>query len=149
MVKEAIEDYWRYVADKEVNSRLVHVLDPAGSGRFELRHWRMVSVGDIVMVHKDEVFPADLLFLSAENEEGTCYVETMNLGMEAGTAWMDGVQARLGHARCMHIMHAWRYTGAAACLYCSFLDVHDPGGPESHKLKLAYRYVRERHRSAA
>jgi phospholipid-transporting ATPase len=31
---------------------------------------------------QDEYFPADVLFLTAENEEGTCYVETMGLDGE-------------------------------------------------------------------
>jgi magnesium-transporting ATPase (P-type) len=35
-----------------------------------------------VAVYKDEFFPADLLFLTGENEEGICYIETMNLDGE-------------------------------------------------------------------
>jgi magnesium-transporting ATPase (P-type) len=31
---------------------------------------------------KDEFFAADLLFLGAENEEGLCYIETMQLDGE-------------------------------------------------------------------
>lgn len=31
---------------------------------------------------QDEFFPADLLFLSAENGEGLCYIETMQLDGE-------------------------------------------------------------------
>ncbi len=31
---------------------------------------------------QDEYFPADLLFLSAENEDGLCYIETMQLDGE-------------------------------------------------------------------
>jgi hypothetical protein len=36
----------------------------------------------VVVVPKDAALPADVLFLTAENEEGTCYVETMNLDGE-------------------------------------------------------------------
>lgn len=31
---------------------------------------------------QDEYFPADLLFLSADNEDGLCYIETMQLDGE-------------------------------------------------------------------
>jgi len=49
---------------------------------FEEKTWKDVHVGDVIMVKKDEYFPADLLFLSAENPEGICYVETMQLDGE-------------------------------------------------------------------
>jgi phospholipid-translocating ATPase len=41
-----------------------------------------LRVGDIVKVQKDEFFPADLVFLSSNYEDSTCYVETMNLDGE-------------------------------------------------------------------
>jgi len=44
--------------------------------------WKDVRVGDIIIVRKNHYFPADLLFLSAENEEGICYIETMQLDGE-------------------------------------------------------------------
>ncbi len=81
MIKEAREDYKRHKADNEVNNRGIDVLD-AESGEFQRRKWQDVQVGDIIMVKKNHFFPADLLFLTAENEEGTCYVETMNLDGE-------------------------------------------------------------------
>lgn len=34
------------------------------------------------MVCKDEFIPADLVFLSSDTHEGTCYIETMNLDGE-------------------------------------------------------------------
>jgi P-type E1-E2 ATPase len=37
---------------------------------------------DIVRVKKNNFFPADLIFLSSSNTEGSCYVETMNLDGE-------------------------------------------------------------------
>lgn len=51
-------------------------------GAFETRTWKDINVGDVIIVHKDENFPADLLFLSAENPEGICYIETMQLDGE-------------------------------------------------------------------
>ncbi|KAF6253363.1 hypothetical protein COO60DRAFT_1547131 [Scenedesmus sp. NREL 46B-D3] len=81
MIKEAVEDYRRHRQDVEVNHRKVQVFN-ASLGQFEARTWRDIRVGDIIIVHKGEYFPADLLFLSAENEEGICYIETMQLDGE-------------------------------------------------------------------
>jgi P-type E1-E2 ATPase len=39
-------------------------------------------VGDIVKVNKEQVFPADILFLSACGEGDECMVETSNLDGE-------------------------------------------------------------------
>lgn len=50
--------------------------------RFETKTWKDVCVGDIIIVHKDEYFPADLVFLSSEHADGLCYIETMQLDGE-------------------------------------------------------------------
>lgn len=81
MIKEAVEDYKRYKQDKEVNKRPVEVLDSANK-QFVTKQWQDIMVGDIVRVTKDQQFPADLVFLTSEVEEGTCYIETMNLDGE-------------------------------------------------------------------
>ena len=77
IAKEGIEDYRRYKADKDVNNRHVLVLNPE-TAEWMTKKWKDVHLGDIVQVQRDEFFPADLLFLTAENEEGICYIETMN-----------------------------------------------------------------------
>lgn len=51
-------------------------------GQFETKTWKDIRVGDIIIVKKGEYFPADLMFLSAENSEGICYIETMQLDGE-------------------------------------------------------------------
>eukprot|EP00955_Chlamydomonas_euryale_P004465 47747-Chlamydomonas_euryale.AAC.3 len=81
MIKEAIEDYKRYKADREVNLRAVDVLNPE-TKEFETKRWMDVKPGEIIEVKRDEYFPADILFMTAETPEGTCYIETMNLDGE-------------------------------------------------------------------
>ncbi len=44
MVKEAVEDFGRYRADKNLNTRMVSVYNPASSS-FEQKQWRHIQVG--------------------------------------------------------------------------------------------------------
>lgn len=57
------------------------MLDPTAQ-EFVKKRWRDVRVGEVIIVHRDEYFPVDLLFLGAENAEGLCHIETMNLDGE-------------------------------------------------------------------
>jgi phospholipid-translocating ATPase len=81
MFKEAFEDYFRYKSDKAVNNSETLVLDKA-SRTFETRLWKDIAVGDIVKVESDQAFPADLVFLSADTENGLAFINTMNLDGE-------------------------------------------------------------------
>ncbi|OMO70467.1 Cation-transporting P-type ATPase [Corchorus capsularis] len=80
MLKEAVEDWHRFLQDLDVNNRTVKAHD--SNGVFVDKLWKELRVGDVVKVNKDEYFPSDLLLLSSSYEDGVSYVETLNLDGE-------------------------------------------------------------------
>ncbi|KAK4491522.1 hypothetical protein RD792_002273 [Penstemon davidsonii] len=93
MLKEAIEDWHRFLQDREVNSRKVRV--HVGNGSYVEKSWELLLVGDVVKVTKNEYFPSDLLLLSSSYEDGLCYVETMNLDGETNLKAKRSLEATL------------------------------------------------------
>ena len=57
IIKEAVEDWKRHKQDVEVNNRAVDVFDHQ-ENKFVSKVWRDVRVGDIIIVCKDQYFPA-------------------------------------------------------------------------------------------
>ncbi|KVH95088.1 HAD-like domain-containing protein [Cynara cardunculus var. scolymus] len=94
MLKEGVEDWHRFLQDLEVNSRKVKV--HIGNGMFVDRSWKVLRVGDVVKVSKNEYFPCDLLLLSSSYEDGVCYVETMNLDGETNLKIKRCLECTLG-----------------------------------------------------
>ncbi|KQJ98120.1 hypothetical protein BRADI_3g35000v3 [Brachypodium distachyon] len=81
----------------------------------EAAEWKKLRVGDIVKVKKDEFFPADLLLLSSCHEDGTCYVETMNLDGETNLKRKQSLDVTVGLSE-EHSFHSFK----------AFIQCEDP-----------------------
>ena len=79
MIREAIEDYFRYRSDKEVNETRTMIYK---NGVFASVQYKEIEVGHIVLVKKDQIFPCDLIMLSNSNENAIAYIETSTIDGE-------------------------------------------------------------------
>eukprot|EP01135_Chromosphaera_perkinsii_P010896 Nk52_evm23s2273 gene=Nk52_evmTU23s2273 len=80
-VKDMWEDYRRYRSDKATNNRPCQMYN-LDTNSFEEVTWKELYAGHIVKLERDEVIPGDVIVLGTSNEDGICYVETMNLDGE-------------------------------------------------------------------
>jgi hypothetical protein len=85
-IKEAIEDYRRYLMDKAVNSREVEFWD---TGAWKKKPWQDVKVGDMLYLRDNAQFPADLIILQSSIPQGICNIETANLDGFAFAIFLD------------------------------------------------------------
>ncbi|EFC44129.1 predicted protein [Naegleria gruberi] len=79
MVREGGEDFLRYLNDRKVNKTAAYVIRGKEIKRIDTCD---VRVGDIVKVEEDYAFPADILLISSNFEDGSCKIETANLDGE-------------------------------------------------------------------
>ncbi|RKP10075.1 phospholipid-translocating P-type ATPase [Thamnocephalis sphaerospora] len=83
MAKEASDDLARRRRDREANAQRYQLLTEDGD-------WREVtaaeiSVGDLVVIRKDQRVPADMILLRTTEQDGTCFLRTDQLDGE--TDW--------------------------------------------------------------
>ena len=79
LIREAIEDYSRGKLDKKQNNEITMV--------YRDNKWNEIisgdlCIGELVLVKQDLTFPADLILIDSELNEGICYIETATLDGE-------------------------------------------------------------------
>ena len=79
LIREAVEDYRKYLNDKSVNESLNYVYKLP---KFLKQKCELINVGNIVRVKKNETIPADLLIIKTSLKSGFCYMQTTNLDGE-------------------------------------------------------------------
>jgi phospholipid-transporting ATPase len=79
LIREAIEDYARHQFDKETNNEKVRVYR---NGKWVVTTSESLEIGDLVLVKENEEFPADLILLDSNLNEGICYLEMASLDGE-------------------------------------------------------------------
>lgn len=74
------DDIQRKRADDAINETKATIV--TSTGETKPRAWKDVRVGDVLLVQKDEEFPADVVPLYSSGPDGNCYVSTANLDGE-------------------------------------------------------------------
>jgi phospholipid-translocating ATPase len=82
LLKEGIDDWKRYIRDKEANSQLYKKLTPSGVHTVPSSSLR---VGDIILLEKNQRIPADSVLLKTVDAAGHVFVRTDQLDGE--TDW--------------------------------------------------------------
>ncbi|RWS27168.1 phospholipid-transporting ATPase IIB-like protein [Leptotrombidium deliense] len=82
VIREAVDDILRYKRDKAVNSQLYQILTPNGPLVIPSSK---ITVGNLIVVEKDQRVPADMIFLKTTEKNGACFIRTDQLDGE--TDW--------------------------------------------------------------
>ncbi|KAF2071974.1 hypothetical protein CYY_006711 [Polysphondylium violaceum] len=88
-IKEGFEDFRRYQADKESNNREYLILR---GGKFESVKSKDIKVGDKIKIENNQPFPADIIVLNSNLEDGVCYVETSQLDGETNLKMFKAIK---------------------------------------------------------
>lgn len=139
--KEAYDDIQRWKRDREANGQLYERLTLSGSERVPSAD---LHVGDLVVVHKDERIPADLILLRTTEESGASFIRTDQLDGE--TDWK--LRYAVGHSLAGNkslrkaVTLTQKFPNDAALLSCnatffgpqtfSFLKIADEASCEAH-----------------
>ncbi len=114
MIKELVDDLFRWRKDREANEKRVLVLRE-GCGRRVEEKSKNVRVGDLVLVSEDETVCADMVVLRSSDMEhggtGTCFIETSALDGEED--YKERSVPKKIQERFMHEIHS--FNGVIEC----------------------------------
>ncbi|KAK4377426.1 hypothetical protein RND71_003722 [Anisodus tanguticus] len=79
-IKDGYEDWRRHRSDRNENNREAPILQ---FGKFQLKRWKNISVGEVVKILADETIPCDMVLLGTSDPSGIAYIQTMNLDGES------------------------------------------------------------------
>jgi len=79
LIREGIEDYQRGKLDKRQNNEITMIYR---DNKWTETKSGDLCIGELVLVHQDCAFPADLILIDSELNEGICYIETATLDGE-------------------------------------------------------------------
>jgi len=82
MIREAADDFRRFVRDREVNSQVYKKLTSRGVVQVTSAK---IKVGDLILVDKNQRVPADMVLVRTSERAGTCFIRTDQLDGE--TDW--------------------------------------------------------------
>lgn len=82
VLREAVDNYFRYLRDREINMALYKKFD---GNEFVNVESQNIKVGDIILIEKGQRVPADCLLLKSEEVSGEIFIRTDQLDGE--TDW--------------------------------------------------------------
>ncbi|KAI8805334.1 hypothetical protein BJ742DRAFT_656099, partial [Cladochytrium replicatum] len=93
LVVEPISDSHQRRRKSHSANIVVPLADGQRQARWETVKSRDLRVGDIILVRKDEMIPADVVVLATTNGNGVCFIETANLDGETNLKQKTAVKA--------------------------------------------------------
>ncbi|VDK63473.1 unnamed protein product [Onchocerca ochengi] len=82
LIREAMDDFVRFLRDRELNSEKYEKLTPQGIDYISSSN---IKVGDLIIIQKDKRVPADIVFLRTTEKSGASFIRTDQLDGE--TDW--------------------------------------------------------------
>ena len=79
IIREGVEDYLRYKYDLELNREKTTVYR---KGKWVDVETQDLKIGELVLVNHNNRFPADLILIDSDKDEGVAYIETSTLDGE-------------------------------------------------------------------
>jgi len=81
MLKHLITDYQRHKFDRDINEKVYYTFS-VSSMSFEDKKCKEICVGDLLMLKKDDIAPADMILAKSDHFDFKAYVSTMSLNGE-------------------------------------------------------------------